>query len=194
MDPFDVYKLYLALKLHFTTESYDITKHKGVVRGKRETFLQRKDLTAIRKLARDFSKKEIIDLLVANFVSGNKWGGIFDENCKNNYKDYLTTRKRLLYNLDTDLDNILFRMEKEGAKSAMEGTHPLIFRMYMGGDIKLETLVIMEKIYPFVEDYKNDFVLSDFCLLVQKYKPFVHIDKDNVKQRFAGKFAQCLNQ
>jgi len=106
----------------------------------------------------------------------------------------LTTRKRLLYNLDTDLDNILFRMEKEGAKSAMEGTHPLIFRMYMGGDIKLETLVIMEKIYPFVEDYKNDFVLSDFCLLVQKYKPFVHIDKDNVKQRFAGKFAQCLNQ
>jgi len=68
MDPFDVYKLYLALKLHFTTESYDITKHKGVVRGKRDTFLQRKDLTAIRKLARDFSKKEIIELLVANFV------------------------------------------------------------------------------------------------------------------------------
>ena len=45
MDPFDVYKLYLALKLHFTTESYDKTKTKGDVRGKKETFLKRKDLT-----------------------------------------------------------------------------------------------------------------------------------------------------
>ena len=44
MDPFLVYKMYLALKLHFTTESYDITKHRGAVRGKKETFLQRKRL------------------------------------------------------------------------------------------------------------------------------------------------------
>lgn len=195
MEPFTVYKLYLALKLHFTTDSYDITKHKGAVRGKKETFLKRKDLTAIRKLARDYKKKEIIDLLVANFVSGNKWGGIFDEFCIENYKKFLTTRKRMLYNLDTDLDNMLFRMERDNIKSVTnEGEHPLIFKMFMGGDIKLETLVIMEKLYPFIEDYTNDFVLEDICRLVRKYKPFVHIDKDEVKQRFAGKFAQCLNQ
>ena len=53
MEPFTVYKLYLALKLHFTTDSYDITKHKGTVRGKKETILERKDITAIRKLAID---------------------------------------------------------------------------------------------------------------------------------------------
>lgn len=195
MEPFDVYKLYLALKLHFTTDSYDITKHKGAVRGKKETFLKRKDLTSIRKLARDYKKKEIIDLLIANFVSGNKWGGIFDEQCLDNYKKHLTKKSRMLYNLDVDLDNILFRMEKDNIKSATnEGTHPLIFRMYMGGDIQIETFVIIEKLYPFVEDYANDFVLEDTCRLVRKYKPFVQFDKDNVKQRFAGKFAKCLNQ
>lgn len=195
MEPFDVYKLYLALKLHFTTDSYDITKHKGAVRGKKETFLQRKDLTAIRKLARDYKKNDIIDLLVANFVSGNKWGGIFDEQCQDTYKKWLTNKKRMLYNLDTDLDNILFRMEKESIKSATkEGSHPLIFRMYMGGDIKIETLVIMEKLYPYVEDYSKDFVLEETCRLVKKYKPFIQIDKDSVKQRYAGKIAQCLNQ
>ena len=43
MDPFDVYKIYLALKLHFTTESNDITKHKFAAKGKKETFLKRKD-------------------------------------------------------------------------------------------------------------------------------------------------------
>jgi len=85
-------------------------------------------------------------------------------------------------------------MEKEGAKSAMEGNHPLIFRMYMGGDITLESLVIMEKLCPYVEDYENDFILSDVCLLIKKYKPFVRVDKDSVKQRFEGKISKCLNQ
>ena len=67
MDPFDVYKIYLAVKLHFTTESYDITKHKFATRGKRETFLKRKDLLVLRKMARDYDRKDIIDILVANF-------------------------------------------------------------------------------------------------------------------------------
>ena len=56
MDPFDVYKIYLALKLHFTTDSYDITKHKYAAKGRKDTFLKRKDLIVIRKLARDFSR------------------------------------------------------------------------------------------------------------------------------------------
>ena len=44
MEPFDVYKIYLSLKLHFTTDSYDITKHKYAAKGRKETFLKRKDL------------------------------------------------------------------------------------------------------------------------------------------------------
>jgi hypothetical protein len=64
----------------------------------------------------------------------------------------------------------------------------------MGGDIQIETLVIMEKLYPFVEDYASDFVLEHICLLVKKYNPFVIINKDEVKQRFEGKISQCLNQ
>ena len=37
MEPFEVYKLYLAIKLHFTTKSYDVVKYKGKVRVKQET-------------------------------------------------------------------------------------------------------------------------------------------------------------
>ena len=75
VDPFDVYKIYLALKLHFTTESYDVTKYKYAAKGKRETFLKRKDLPVLRKLARDFRRQEIIEILVANFVSGGGCNG-----------------------------------------------------------------------------------------------------------------------
>jgi hypothetical protein len=194
MNTYDVYKLYAALRLHFTDPNYDISVTKGRMRNLRAAFEKRKDTNYMTQLACEYSRKEIIDILVANFITGEQTANVYTGNFIENYKNYLTRRKRMLYNLDTDLDNILFRMEKEQSKSCLEGTHPLIFRMYMGGDIKLETLVIMEKLYPYVEDYTNDFVLEHICLLVKKYKLFVRFDKDNVKQRFAGKFAQCLNQ
>jgi len=194
MTSYDVYKLYAALRLHFTDPKYDITVTKGRMRNLRQSFDKRKDTQYMYKLANEYKRSEVIEILVSNFVAGSDTANIYTGNFIENYKNYLTRRKRMLYNLDVDLDNILFRMEKEGAKSAMEGTHPLIFRMYMGGDIQIETLVIMEKLYPYVEDYASDFVLEHICLLVKKYKPFVRFDKDNVKQRFAGKFAQCLNQ
>ena len=44
MDPYQVYRLYLALRLHFTNENYDITKTKGGVRPSKQAFLKRKDL------------------------------------------------------------------------------------------------------------------------------------------------------
>lgn len=188
MEPFEVYKVYLALKLHFTTKSYDITKTKGAVRAKKETFLKRKDLTSIRKMARDFKRSEVIDILVANFVSGDKWGGIFDAGLLETHKKWLTSKQRMLYNFSTDLDNILFRMEKDEVKSAIhEGGHPLIFRMIMGRDINLETVVMLEKLRPFVDKYKDDFVLEDTCLLVSKYKPFVRFDKEKINSQHMEK-------
>jgi hypothetical protein len=184
MEPFEVFRVYLALKLHFTTKDYDITKTDGAVRGKKETFLKRKDLTSIRKLARDYKRADIVDILVANFVDGNKWGGVFDTQCIETYKKWLTTKQKMLYNFSTDLDNVLFRMEKDNLKSAItEGTHPLIFRMFMGREINLETLVMLEKLRPFVDKYSNDFVLEEMCLLVSKYKPFVRFDKDYVNDK-----------
>ena len=177
MDPFLVYKMYLALKLHFTTESYDITKHRGAVRGKKETFLQRKDLTAIRKLARDYSQKQIRDFLVANFVSGDKWGGVFDTQAMDIYNEWVVQKKRIMYTFATDLDYILMEMEKRGLQSAINSSeHPLVLKLLLGKKISLESVVILDKLFNFVDNYKDDFVLKDTCLLVKKYQPFLAID------------------
>ena len=184
MEPFEVFRIYLSLKLHFTTKDYDITQTKGAVRGKKETFLKRKDLTSIRKLARDYTKEQIIDILVANFSQGDRWGGIFDSSCLETYKKWLTNKRKMLYNFNNDLDLILTRMEKEEIKSAIsEGTHPLIFRMYMGREISLDSMVMIEKLRPFVEEYYDDFVLQDICLLILKYKPFIKFDKDKINAK-----------
>ena len=62
IEPYEVYKLYLAIKLHFTTKSYDVVKYKGKVRVKPETFRKRKDMVSLKKLARDYKREEFIHL------------------------------------------------------------------------------------------------------------------------------------
>ena len=174
MDPFDVYKIYLALKLHFTTESYDITKHKYAAKGKKETFLKRKDLTVLRKLARDFRRQEIIDILVANFVSGDRWGGMFDVEAMETYKKWKANKERLSYTFEQDLNSIQLRMEKDNIEDAtVDDQHPLILKLLLGKQIALETVVILNKAVNFIDDYNDDLILKDTCLLVRKYSPFV---------------------
>ena len=41
MNEFDAFNVYLAFKLHFTTDRYDITKTRGAVKTKNETFYKR---------------------------------------------------------------------------------------------------------------------------------------------------------
>jgi len=174
MDPFDVYKIYLALKLHFTTESYDITKHKFAAKGKKETFLKRKDLMVLRKLARDHRRQEIIDILVANFVSGDRWGGMFDAEALETYKVWRNNKEKRAYTFEQDLHAIQLRMDKDNIEDAtVDDQHPLILKMLLGKQIALETVVIFNKAINFIDDYSDDLILKDTCLLVRKYSPFV---------------------
>ena len=187
MEPFDVYKIYLSLKLHFTTDSYDITKHKYAAKGRKETFLKRKDLMVIRKLARDFSREEIINILIANFVSGDKWGGMFDAEAMERYKHWKANKEKLNYTFEQDLHSIQLRMEKDNIEDATKDEqHPLILKMLMGRQIALETVVILNKIIGYVDDL----VLSDYCRLIKKYDPFM--GKKSTKTLFV-KHASLIN-
>ena len=178
MEPFEVYRLYLALKLHFTKKDYNITKTKGAVRASQNAFLKRKDLTAMRKLARDYKRREIIDLLVANFVSGDKWGGVFDANAKETYEIWKSRKHKLDYIFEQDIAKIELEMEKESIANPFtseDGYHPLIYRLYFGHLISIETLVVLDKIYNYVTMDSDDIFLEDVSMLIKKYRPFVQI-------------------
>ena len=66
MDEFSVYKMYIALKLHFTTDAYDVIKQKGRVRASRQAFAKRTDLFSIRKI--NISYNAIIFNLIRIFI------------------------------------------------------------------------------------------------------------------------------
>jgi hypothetical protein len=186
MEPFEVYKLYLALKLHFTTEKYDITKTRGAVKASEKAFLKRKDIIAMRKLARDYKKKEIIDLLVANFVSGDKWGGMFDTQSSEIYKEWKARKSRRDYQFVQDVELIKLEMEKQSISNpfvAEQGHHALVYRLYLGKKITIESLVLLDKLFDFSYKEEDDIFLKDISMLIRKYRPFVKLTD---KMRYVG--------
>jgi hypothetical protein len=187
MDAFEAYRCYLALKLHFTTDSYNIVQQKGRVKASRDSFMKRRDLYAISKMAKTFSDEEIINFLVSNFVSGNRWGGVFDADAKQTYTAWKRKIESLSYMFRMDLRIILDNLEidtfnPEVVFAVQKSEHPYIIKGYMSRQINLETLVVLNKLYKFTDKFDREIeetlVWPDISRLIRKYSPFLKIDKE----------------
>lgn len=186
MEPFEVYRHYLALKLHFTTDRYDIVKQQGRIKASKQAFLRRSDLFSIKKLAKAYTDKEIVDFLVANFVSGDRWGGVFDTEAKERYLNWKTRQQSLSYLFTGDikkLNNYITdnKMEFIELFDTEIGQHPPILKLFLSNRINLETVVILNKLGNFTKvlDKKlsDDLIWPDTSRLIKKYSPFIQIDK-----------------
>lgn len=194
MEAFDVYRSYLALKLHFTTDKYDAIKQRGRVRATKQSFFKRTDLLNIRKIAEKYSEKEVVDFLVANFVSGDRWGGVFDTEAKHNYLDWKRRMEAMSYTFKNDIDKLIFDCEKLNIKFDnvfYSGTkQPIILKRYLGKHISMETLVILNQINNYTNrldvELKNDIVWPDVSRIIKKYQPFLKVDRE--------KYVRCIRE
>ena len=72
MDGFTAYKYYMALKLHFSSDKYNVFESRGSVKCSREKFNSRNDYYIFEKLGRKFStNQELIQYMAANFIYKN---------------------------------------------------------------------------------------------------------------------------
>lgn len=192
MDSFQVYRYYLALKLHFTTDNYDVFEHKGRVRCSRRTFETRKDLYAIEKLARKYKESEIVNLLVSNFVAGHRWGGLFDETANAVYLDWLGKQERLGYLFTNECDSLAEHSSEWTDIIEFSGpNHPYILRSYLGGHVSLETLTILNKITKHSITnlgIADTLIWPDTRRLILKYEPFLKIKHERYNEIFRTRF------
>ena len=111
MNGFEVYKIYLAIKLHFTSknQSYDYHKHNGRTTARMETFTKRRDRYFFHKLSRTYSDNDVTNYFVSNFVSNtNLWiGDIIGRAGDDNYKTWSKKVEALHYYYEQDIDYIL---------------------------------------------------------------------------------------
>lgn len=198
MEPFEVYRYYLALRLHFTTDKYDAIKQQGRVKASRQAFFKRNDLLAIRRVAETYSDKEVVDFLVSNFTSGDRWGGVFDVEAKERYTGWKKRIESLTYTFEKELQKIQLFCEKSkltfgDCLVSTKSQHPYIIKMYLRGDVSIETLVILNQISNFTdrldEQLIGDLVWPDVSRIIRKYTPFLGIKKekyDRILRRTIG--------
>lgn len=185
MDAFEVYRYYIALKLHFTTDKYDVIEKQGRVKVTKSAFLKRKDLGAISRVAKTYSDEEVVNFLVANFVSGDRWGGIFDLEAKDRYTEWKRRVESLRYTFEQDLDRLFLELDNIGKSFehlvyCAKGEHPYIIKAYLRKSISIETLVILDKLIGFIDKFDlevtDTIVYPDISRLIKKYRPFLKFD------------------
>lgn len=192
MNSYTVYRTYLALKLHFTKDDYDIFQSQGKVRTSKKSFLARKDLYAIEKISKKYSDQEIVNFLVANFVQGNRWGGVFDENAHDYYLTWQGRQERLSYQFLQDLE-YLNTISKNWSDiiDCSRAQHPYIIKAYLGNLICVETLTILDMLSD--KSITNlqiadTIIWPDIRRIIVKYTPFLLFDNEQFRKVFRARF------
>ena len=161
MNGFEVYKIYLAVKLHFTSKgrSYDFHKHLGRTTARLETFTKRRDRYFFHKLSKSYNNNTIVDYFVSNFVTNtNLWvGDIIGKTGDDNYKVWSKKIESLHYYYEQDIDYILEQgHEFDDLFKSINGQHPPILKMFLSKKINFETVLILDDILSFTKQLNKN--------------------------------------
>jgi hypothetical protein len=186
---FAAYALFHALKLHFTSDSYDYIKYNGKTNVTKTTFSTRKDKYSFYRLSRKFGLTELKDYYLANFlVSDVQWvGDIIGPDSEENYKKWQKRIQSLTYTFESDIIKLLDRVDVPNELLMVrKNEFPLLMQCAQQGDITIETLIILDDIMNFFPMWEkqiyDDIVWPNFKMKCQKYKAFLHYDKEKFKQ------------
>jgi len=181
MNVSDAYKIYTSLRLHFTTDNYDIRSGIAPRRPKAGVKASFKKKLEVLMKQYNYNQDEFINYLVANFLNGNEWG-IFENTGPEIYTEWKRVQESLTYTYTQDIKNLVFQVTKlEDAWDCSQG-HPVILKEYCGKRCRLETLVILNKLYRFTTEVDEQLVLdpvwNSISRTIHKYSPFIKVEKD----------------
>jgi len=168
---YQAYMNYLALQRHFSSD-YDFFKYNGKTRGSAESYQKRNDMWSFEKLAKIIPEEKQVDFFVANFLQDqNAW-------IKNMSKKHLDAYDATYKNITSIFKDDLMTIKQEGPSNVLSvsGDIPRIYKMLLQNEIKIETVVILDKIFPFVDKHVEQvqvpFVFPDLVKKIKNYEPF----------------------
>ena len=190
--PFETYRTYLSMKSHFTNPKFDFFKYGGKSRATITAFNKRKDKYWFEKTSRKYTDQEVVDFLLSNFVNAtnpqNLWIGEIINSGERTYADWKMRQQSLTYMFKEQSENLLSENDLSKVFSCSKG-HPLLLKKYLGGEVSLETLSIMERIFSFQKNFDKkltDPVWETVSLKLKKYLPFININVFHFKNILRG--------
>ena len=194
MDGFKAYRYYLAIKLHFTTDKFNVFENRGNVKGTREAFNARNDRYIFEKLARKHDNdKDIIQFFVANFAYGNDTAIYAGAEADEVYTEWLRRKQSITKIFVGDLATLLTHIEinkltHTSLFNFTDSEYPVALKLFVGGKIKIETLRIIDDLYPIIEKWKLNtsvrYIWDDDLRRITKLTGFVKYDIIKIKKIF----------
>ena len=176
------------MKSHFTNRKYDFFRYGGKSRATMASFNKRKDKYWFEKTSRKYSDDQIVDFLLANFVTTdnpkNLWIGEIINSGERTYADWIRRQQSISYLFKDECSKLLEEYKLDELFECGKG-HPIILKRFLGGDISLETFVIFDIIFAFSDKFDEkllDPVWETVSLKIRKYKPFLNINVFNFKK------------
>lgn len=192
MDALEAYKVYVALKNHFTSKTYDYFKYNGRTKVGARSFEKRSDKYFFHKLAK---RKDVVDYLVANFVyddNVNAWIGnlLNNEHADKCYSQLVKTRESLSYVFTNDLDRLDPVFDYNF--SIEEGQHPKLLKAYLRHEITIETMIILDDLVGYMKKWDKlideRILWPSIYLKCNKFRPFFQYDRNKMRQIVLDKF------
>jgi hypothetical protein len=194
MDGFKAYRYYLALKLHFTSEKFNVFENRGNVKGSREAFNARNDRYIFEKLARKIGNdRDIIQFFVANFAYGNESAIYAGQEADDNLAEWTKRKQSITKIFIDDLASLLTYVEinKLPTSSIFDfnfNEYPAALKLFLGGKISIETLVIVNELDHIVEHWLDNssvqHIWGNELLRIKKLIGFVKYDKEKLRKIF----------
>lgn len=175
--PFDSYRLYMAIKLHFHG-TYDAIKYQfKTSAAKSATFESHKNRFFFERVARKYqTQDQAIGYYVSNVLDGNDWIGSMKETSYDR-------RRAFLESYSYHLKNEITRMKEKGDFNSLlfpyEGKQPKIFDLYDENAISLETVAVINTLVDFLGSSNMEALQDPLGMfetkkrLVLKYQPFL---------------------
>lgn len=183
MTPFECFKAYSALKLHFTTD-YNYFQYNGNVRLKPESFEKRPDKVFFAKVAKH---SDPLNFLMVNILDNPKaWirNIAYDKDSEVKYSSWAKRKQSLSYMFKEEIKKLDPDFDKN-IKAVANG-HPPIIVQYFAKEISLETVCIIASITGCIKYWdkvmKDDPVWEETSRKIKKYTPFLNIEPKRFKK------------
>jgi hypothetical protein len=140
------------------------------------------------KMSRQKTDEEIINFFVANFVSCDDpqslWIGEIIRDGESRYKNWKKKTESISYLFKEEVNEVFTSKNFQQMFEIKSNQHPQILKEHLQGNLSLETMVILNNILNYANDFDQklqDPVWEFVSMRILKYSSFIHTDVFKLK-------------
>lgn len=185
MEPYDAYRYYMSVKMHFESETYDCQKYNYKTSATQKSFWKRRDKYQFAKIAKKFNEPlEMINFFVSQFINQKTWvGDMLTE--EEQWTKWQRRNQALSYTFEQDINKLSLKVKSfDDLFKATHSPYPNVIYYYMKDEVCIETVVILDKLTGFIKraQVSDTIVWPEVSLRVRKYSTFVNPDLKKMKE------------